>query len=325
MKRILIRGPDTVGSFVLATPVFRELRRNCSNDYIVLSVKQAVFDLAKNCPYVDKVLVYSKNRLNNIKQFRKEKFDTVFLLSGSFESAVVCYLAGIKNRIGYPHDYRGVLLSCKIKEIEKKHYVDYTLYILESLGYKVIDTTPEIYFDEKDSFKYNYIFSDKKPIVGITYASIAEDARYWHREYIDELIKSLVEKNYKVVLLGKTKKVYKVNETENIIDLVNKTSLLEFVSIVKKLNCYISVATGGIHIASILGVNTIGLYIPGDEFGWSPVGKNVVVITKNVSCAPCNPHKMKYCKNNVCMKNIKPQEVEKQVLNFLTKSCNNKK
>jgi len=322
MKKILVRGPDTVGSFVLATPFFRELRKNFPHDYIVLSVKQSVFDLAKNCPYVNKVLIYNKNIFLNIKEFRKEKFDTVFLLSGSFESAFVCFIAGIKNRIGYPHDHRGFLLTSKIKEIQKKHYVNYILYILESLGYSVSDKTPEVYISDEENTKYDYIFSDDKPVIGITYASIAEDARYWPKEYIEELVNLLVEKNFKIVLLGKTNKVYQIKETENITDLVNKTSLSEFVSIVKKLSCYISVATGGIHIAAVLGINTIGLYIPGDEFGWSPVGKNVFVITKDVSCVQCNPHKMKYCKNNVCMKSIKPQEVEKQVLNFFTKSFN---
>ncbi len=321
MKKILIRGPDRVGSFVLATPFFRELRKNCYNDYIVLSVKELVFDLAKNCPYVDKVLIYTRNRLNNIKLFRKEKFDSVFLLSGSFESALVCFLAGIKNRIGYPHDHRGFLLTHKVKELYKKHYIDYILYILESLGYSVEDRTPEVYIDDLSVNKYDYIFCDEKPVLEITYASVADDARFWPKEYVEEFIDSLIKKNFKVVLLGKTNRIYKIKETKDVFDLVNKTSLLDFINIVKKLSCFVSVATGGIHISSVLGVNTIGLYIPGDEIGWYPVGKNVLVITKNVSCAPCNPHKMKYCKNNICMKSIKPKEVEDYLLNFLTKSC----
>jgi len=325
MKRILIRGPDTVGSFVLATPFFRELRRNCPKDYIVLSVKESVFELAKDCPYVDKVIIYNKNKLLNIKLFRKEKFDEVFLLSGNFESALVCFLARIKNRIGYPHDHRKVLLTTVIKEDQKKHYIEYILYILKSLGYLILDKTPEIYIKNENISKYNYIFSDNKLIVGITYSSIADDARYWPKEYVEELIDSLVKKNFKVVLLGKTDKIYQIKETENVINLVNKTSITDFVNIVKKLFCYISVATGGVHIAAALGVNTIGLYIPGDEVGWAPIGKNVFIITKNVSCSPCNPHKMKYCKDNICMRKITPKDVESLLLNFLTKNYINEK
>ncbi len=309
MRKILIRGPDTVGSFVLATSFIRELRKNHPTDYIVLCIKPLVYELAKNCPYVNKVLIYEKNRLKNFIKLKKEKFDTVFLLSGSFESALFCYLLGIKNRIGYPHDHRDFLLTQRIFEKEKKHYVDYILYILESLDYKITNRSPEIFIKDETN-NYDFLFRDKIPVVGITYASIANDARKWPKEYILDLSKKLVAKGFKVVLLGKTKDDINFFD-DNIINLVNKTNLLEFVSIVKKLYTYISVATGGIHIAGALGVRTIGLYIPGDEFGWSPYSKNSIVISKNVFCSPCNPHKMKYCKDNICMKKIFPEDILK--------------
>lgn len=310
MNRILIRGPDTVGSFVLATPFFRELRRNYPNSYIVLCIKPLVYELAKNCPYIDKVLIYGKNKILNIKMLRKEDFDSVFLLSGSFESAFVCFLAGIKERIGYPHDHRGFFLTKKIVEEAKMHYVDYILHILESVGCKVSDRKPEIYLcEEKRS--YEFLFKDNKPVVGINYCSISGDARRWPKDYVVYLSKKLVERGYRVILLGKTKDENSNIDFDNreIINLVNKTSLIEFISILKNLNIYISVATGGIHIASILGVKVIGLYCPGDEVGWHPYGKNSVVITKKVECVACNQHKMKYCKKNVCMEKIFPEDV----------------
>jgi len=307
MEKILIRGPDTIGSFVLASPFIRELRKNCPSDYIILCIKPLVYELAKDCPYVDKVVIYEKNRFKNFFKLKKEKFDTVFLLSGSFESALFCYILGIKNRIGYPHDHRGFFLTEKVVEKEKKHYVDYLLHILESLDYKIKDRTPEI-FIRSETNKYEFLFKDKIPVVGITYTSIADDARKWPKEYVLELSKKLVEKGFKVVLLGKTKNEINFSQ-DKIINLVNKTSLLEFVDIVKRLHTYISVATGGIHIAAALDVKTIGLYIPGDEFGWAPYAKDSIVLSKNVYCSPCNPHKMKYCKNNICMKNILPQDI----------------
>lgn len=308
--KILIRGPDTVGSFVLATPFFRELRRNFKNDYIVLCIKPLVYELAVGCPYVDKVLIYEKNILNNIKRFKQENFNKVFLLSGSFESALVCYLSGIKVRIGYPHDYRGFLLTNKIVENKRRHYVDYLLYILEFLGYEVKERTPELYINTKDSKfeKYDYIFSDNKPVVGITYSSIADDARKWPLDYVIKLSDMLAHKGYKTVLLGKVKN-HKQIIKDSLIDLINKTTLTEFVYILKKLHVYISVSTGGIHIASTIGIPVIGIYTPGDEIGWAPYSSNSKIITKYVKCAPCNQHKMKYCKNNVCMQMIKPEDV----------------
>lgn len=310
MNRILIRGPDTVGSFVLATPFFRELRKNLPEVYIVLCIKPLVYELAKDCPYVNKVVLYEKNGLKNILNFKKEDFDAVFLLSGSFESAFVCFLAGIKERIGYPHDHRGFLLTKKIIEKEKKHYVDYILDILLQIGFKIENKELELYLKPTRDNKYDYIFKDK-PVIGITYSSIADDARKWPKEYVIELSEKLINKGYKVVLLGKTKDVIEVpKKYDNLIfNLVNKTSLIEFVGILKKLYTYISLSTGGLHIASALKIRTIGLYIHGEETGWGPYNKNSFIIYKPVHCSPCNQHKMKYCKDNICMKKITPDEI----------------
>lgn len=314
MKKILIRGPDTFGSFVLATPFYRELRRNLPSEYIVLCVKPLVYELAKNCPYVDKVILYENNFFKNYKNLKNEKFDIVFLLSGNFESAFISYIAGIKERIGYPHDKRGFLLTKKIIEKEKKHYIDYILFILESLGYSIKKREPEIYINEVSTTKYDYIFEDNLPVIGITYASIANDARRWPLEYVKEISYKLIKEGYKVILLGKNSLHNRIEiNDKKFFDLVNLTSLSEFIDILKKLNVYVSVATGGIHIASVLGIKVIGLYIPGEE-RWIPYGKNVSVITKPTKCAPCNQHKMKYCKNNICLKMITPDEVLKMIL-----------
>ncbi len=310
MKRILIRGPDTIGSFVLATPFFRELRRNYTDSYIVLCIKPLVYEIAKNCPYVNKVLIYERNKILNIKILRKERFDVVFLLSGSFESAFVCFLSGIKERIGYSHDHRGIFLTKKIVEKEKMHYIDYILNILESIGCNVYERSPEIYL-LKENKNYEFLFRDEKPVVGINYFSIADDARSWPEDYVVYLSRELVKKGFRVVLLGKDNKEnsrIKIEDNE-VINLINKTTLNDFISIVKNLSYYISVSTGGIHIASVLGVKVIGLYCPGEEVGWTPYGKNSKVIIKNVECSPCNQHKMKYCRDNICMKKILPEEV----------------
>ncbi|MCX7956344.1 MAG: glycosyltransferase family 9 protein [Endomicrobia bacterium] len=308
MKRILIRGPDTVGSFVLATPFFRELRRNFKSDYIVLCIKPLVYELARDCPYVDKIIVYNKNFFDNILNIIGEKFDCAFLLSGSFEAAFVSFLAGIKERIGYPHDHRSFLLTKKVKELEQRHYVDYILNILENCGCKVEDRNLEVYIKIKPT-KYDSFFSDSLPVVGITYSSIANDARKWPKEYVVKLINDLINRNFKVILLGKHSDIILNINNKNFLNLINSTSLEEFVNILRKISIYVSVATGGIHLASALGIPVIGLYTPGDELGWKPYGNNIRLIIKQTRCSPCNQHKMKYCNNNVCLKMITPEEV----------------
>jgi lipopolysaccharide heptosyltransferase II len=244
------------------------------------------------------------------------------LLSGSFESALVSFLAGIKNRIGYPHDHRGFLLTKKVVEKERRHYVDYILHILEYQNLKVEDRKTEIYVNDVET-KYDYIFNKKSKIIGLNLTAVGEEARNWPKEYAVELTKRLLEKNFIVTLFGVKNDLEYGNYLEsriknnNFVNLIGKTNLVEFVNLVKKCDLYLSVATGGIHIASALGVKVIGLYCPGDDFSWGPVRNNSMVITKSVNCKPCNQHKMKYCKDNKCMKQISVDEVYEKILSFV--------
>lgn len=328
MNKILIRGADTVGSFVLATPFYRELRKNFPKAYIVLCIKPLVYELAKGCPYVNKVIVYNSKslvqKIKFIKELRKESFDTVFLISGSIDSAFISFLAGIRNRVGYSHDYRSFLLTKKVEEKEKKHYIDYVLNILESEGLKVEDRMTEIYIKETKT-QYDNIFMGRENIVGLNLTAVGELARNWPKEYALELIQKLLEENYKVVLFGTRNDLeygsYIENRIKknNFINLTGKTDLVEFVNLIRKCDIYISVDTGGIHIANALGIKTIGLYVPGSNFSWGIRGNNTKIISYKTNCAPCNQHKMKYCKDNKCMKQITVNEVYEKIkeINFV--------
>lgn len=330
LNRILIRGPDTIGSFVLATPFYRELRRNLPDSYIVLCIKPAVCELAKDCKYINKLFLYKPENIFKRKFFidllKQEKFSSVFLLSGSFESALISYLSGIKNRIGYGHDHRRILLTKEIPDNGNKNYIDYLLYMLELMNLKIENRDPELYFDL--NFQSDLIKSlnfDNNKIIGLGLTALGEQSRSWPKEYAVRLIQELLKDNVYIFLFGTKKDISYYNYvTDNInnnriINFSGKTSLTEFASIVRKCDLYISVATGGIHIASALGVKVLGFYCPGDEIGWSPNPRslNVEIITKNTDCAPCTQHKMKYCKDNICIKSIKPEEVLEKVKNTL--------
>jgi len=339
---ILVRGVDTIGTFVLATPFYRELRRNFPLSKITLCVKPLVYDLAAGCPYIDELLIYDKKKYGGefgfIRELRNRNFDCAFVLSGSFHSALVCFLAGIKTRIGYPHDHRGWLLTHKVFEPvnSRKHCVEYLLDILVSVGCKVTNSgeaAPELWFDEEDSkigkeiLKANGV-DFAKTLVGISFGVAGEGARKWPINNWIELIRRIIAReNVQVVLFGtkqdmiEGEQILKSIPIENsVVNMCGKTTLREFAGcVMKNFSLFVGVATGGLHIASALGVPSIGVYVSGDKERWSPRGKKVSVIESSalVPCAPCNQSKMRHCRDNVCMKSISVEEVFGEVRKFL--------
>lgn len=323
-SKILVRGVDTVGTFVLATPFYRELRKNFPDAYITVCVKPLVYDLVKNCPYVNEVILYDAKTIFQkyrfIKKLKNGNYDLALILSGSFKSALSCYLAGIRTRIGYPHDHRGFLLTHPVKEFEKKHCVEYLLYILRDIGAKIDSVDLELWLPENSFSISEKIFNEygitkSDIVIGIGFGVAGEKARGWPTKNWIKLIRLLLNKNIKVILFGTkndltgSAEIEKNIDNKNLVNLTGKTSLIEFANCVGKCFIYVSVDTGGIHIASALGVKTVGLYVPGSDICWGPRGEKVKIISKPTKCAPCNQHKMRRCKDNICMKSITVNEV----------------
>src|SRR5260370_23993940 len=58
------------------------------------------------------IIIYdSKSRWGLIRELRALRFDCAILLQNAFEAALIAWMAGIPNRIGYDHDGRGFLLT----------------------------------------------------------------------------------------------------------------------------------------------------------------------------------------------------------------------
>ena len=62
---ILIIRLDEIGDMVMMSPFFRELRRWKPDAHITLVVKPAVHDLMKDCPYIDELILFEKQKFFN--------------------------------------------------------------------------------------------------------------------------------------------------------------------------------------------------------------------------------------------------------------------
>ncbi|MDI6757218.1 MAG: lipopolysaccharide heptosyltransferase II [Endomicrobiia bacterium] len=334
-RNILVRGVDSVGTFVLATPFYRELRRNFPATRITLCVKPLVAEFARACPYVDEVIIYDAKTLARkigfIRALASRSFDAAFVISGSFHSALVCRLAGIKERIGYPHDRRRFLLTRAVKEdvSARKHCVEYLLDILLSEGCSIADKSTEIWFSRAAEDSSARILSaagvsDGERFIGAAFGVAGESARKWPTENWAPLIKSLLASSpLKIILFGnksdiaEADTIMKAVADPRLLNLVGKTSLGEFAACVKRCSSYVSVDTGGIHVAAALGVPVVGLYVPGSDDRWGPRpsanGRRPKVISKKTPCSPCDQSKMRRCRDNKCMRALTVEEVASAV------------
>src|SRR5262245_4163839 len=122
-EKILIRGPNWVGDAVLAIPAMKAIRERFPDAEITLFVRPWVAGLFTSAAFVDRVWSHEKpssladwTRLT--RDIRGCGFDLALLFPNSFESALMMFLGGVPQRIGYATDGRRWMLTKSISPRE---------------------------------------------------------------------------------------------------------------------------------------------------------------------------------------------------------------
>ena len=331
IKKILILRYRFVGDTVLSIPFIKNVRENFPNAQINVLVSPNSGELIENNPDVNRVIYFDsttfhKYERNGVTAYRhigecvrglkKENYDLIFILKRSFSSALMAFLIGAKYRIGFDTEFRGFLLTHKIKYDENLHELDNFLNCLMPLEIKPKKHIPEIFPTSEEVTKANgfLVRLDRfKPKV-LIHATSAHPYKIWPKRYFARLMDLLYDEHKaQFVFTGAKidKEIYEeiLNSCENkrkinVLDLCGLTSLRECFPIYKGLNLAICVDSGNAHIAACSGIPTYVLYGPTRPERWLPIGigKNVFPIRLN-QLLPCQPCDVKMeCSHVSCMK-----------------------
>jgi heptosyltransferase-2 len=113
-ERVLVRAPNWVGDFVMATAAFERLREGFPNAHLTVALRPYLRRLLSGSPWFDEVIEAPKaNRpgeaLRQARVVRQGRYDLAVVLPNSFETALVPFLAGVPVRLGYRQGRPGLL------------------------------------------------------------------------------------------------------------------------------------------------------------------------------------------------------------------------
>ncbi len=341
MKILVVRYRFT-GDMVLMVPFLRNLRYKYPDAQIDMLVAPNSGEVISNCPYVNNFIFFDttrKHKYENInekpKSFRyyiellkKQKYDKAYVLKRSLSSALLVFLCGIPERIGYNTEHRGIFLTKKVEYDIHKHESLCALDLLEADNIQVKDTFLENWTDADSVNKVSEIFklynispAQKKVIV---HATASNPFKTWPADNFARIIEYLSnEKNAQVFFLGaeEDKQVY-----ENIkytvplkispINLCGELSIKESLAFIKSCDLLIGNDSGNLHMASSVNTPVIGIYGPMPFEKWKAIGDKNLLFKSEVSCAPCSLKK-KCKKNKACLNSISPSLIKQAVDKFL--------
>jgi heptosyltransferase-2 len=340
--RILIVRTDRIGDLLLSTPAIKAVREAHPNAHIAVMVRPYVEDIVDGNPYLDEVILYDKDNKHKgffgslafILGLRRKGFDLAIILHPTVRSNLVPFLAGIPERIGYDRKW-GFLLTKRIKDTKhlgEKHEIDYNFDVLRAAGIAAKDRT--LYMPVKpeyerviDRFMALNDLSSKDITVAVHPGASCRSKR-WPAYRFGRVADELMDKyNVKIVIIGGPSDVKTVKEVETgmlhkPIVLSEEHSLGEVAALLKKCKLLISNDSGPVHIAVAVGtpvVSIFGRLDPGlSPQRWGPIGRDDIVIHKDVGCEECLAHNCKL--SFKCLDAITAEEVFSAAETLLTKS-----
>lgn len=333
MKRILIISVNWLGDCIMMLPSLAALKNAYPSCFIAVMVKEDLRGIFENNPFVDEVILFDERtthrsfgaKLRFVKQLRAKHLDMVFCVHRSFTRLLLCFLAGIRERIGYRRAKTRFLLSRSVSlDKHKLHKSDYYLSLFEVSGIPVTDHIPHFPVSDSDRAaisRFNLPQKESGKFCVAVHVTANWSCKEWPQEYFVQLIDGLIRDGCSVFLIGSRSDAPRVVAVEKkvcakITNLAGKTTIPELAAFLAQTDLLISVDSGPAHLAASVETNVLVLFGPTSAELSAPRGKNVFILRHDAGCPiPCY---RVACNNNLCMKGILPEQVIAQVRKVLT-------
>jgi heptosyltransferase-1 len=334
-NKILIVRLSAIGDVINTIPTLMALRQNFPKSFIGWAVEDKAGDLLTGNPYLDKVFVWHRRgnqkitkSIGLIQELRRHKFDIAIDFQGNLKSGLITSLSGAQTRVGMKPAKEGNALftNYKVTLPDKKiNRVERNLYILTQLGINtnVLDWKKiPVLFSPTDESYIDKLLAKNNPSnksLIILHPGTSEFGIFkrWAPAKYAQLADRLAKELKALCIIswaGKEKPL-----AESIAkQMCNKPlisseqlSLNKLAALIKRSSLFIGSDSAPLHLASLLGINVIGLYGPKDPVVYSPflppdATHQAFVIRKNLPCSPCQKRS---CEKPVCMESITVEEV----------------
>ncbi len=337
-QRILIFRKGGMGDAVSSLPAIHAIKNCFPNAEIDLLTARRLPTQAGLEEIVEKGTfsnVYTYTNLfdrDMISQLCGRKYDLYIELpsniaSFSFELRTLWLVKriGIPSGIGWRVSSTKFIAKKQEKLLSFLNDNDRLLKILKGYGFEVEQGDYQLPVPEKDAayvhelLKEHGIIHKERNIAMIPGAGRPQNK--WPLPYFNEVAKYYQAKGFNIILIGgeeERKEADKI-EGENVFNFCGKLTALQSAAMLK--NCCISISndTGPMHLSYSAGTPVVAIFSARDYAGkWFPPKEgNIVLRNTGVPCAICFSDT---CIDNICMKQIKPEEVIKAVDLTLTLS-----
>jgi heptosyltransferase-1 len=303
-KSILITLMGSLGDVTRALSLIAPLKLAFPDCRITWLVEPKCVGILKLAKQIDRIVIFRRGQgvrafFEIINELKSENYDICFDLQRHFKSGLFSKLSGAKRIIGFHRrDAKEFNWLFSTETIEPapddlpkiRHYWKF----LELIGI----AAPASSNVEIDKINRELLFNKFNLDLSLPYVIFNLGSSWKSKDWSEVKYIELIEKfcssrpDVQIVLSGSSSHAdvserVVANSKGRIINLCNKTSLEELVSLISYSALVFGPDSGPGHIASMLGVPFVGVFGPTDTNRTAPYGKDVELIVSDVKCRPC--------------------------------------
>jgi len=315
--RVLIRSSNWLGDAVMTVPAVRAIKRARPGTHVTVLTPEKLGDVWKLVSEVDEVIPFPGAHGSGLartfhgvlqifkvaKLIRGRGFDAAVMFPNSVRTGLEAWLAKIPRRIAYAgHAPRRMFLtevvpaatfSGKDRATEPPgHQVRGYLKIAEFLGASIGDE-PGFGFPDAG---IRAAGRDMSPVrIAVCAGAEYGPAKRWLPERFAEVIRSIGEStDCRWHLVGTAKDRAVAEEIATLAgnpgyleNLCGGTTLAELIALLRGCRLVLTNDTGTMHLAALLGVQTVSIFGSTEPRLTGPLGRGHVVLRRQVECSPC--------------------------------------
>jgi len=314
---ISIFPPNWLGDVIMAQPAMRAIVQHYPDSDIHLFGRPWLNDLL---PFLNlEQTTYQAELVSHHK---------TFLFRNSFHAAWQAFRSESKERHGFKHECRSLLLSHAYKpnlDMQHEHHRDYFLDLVEQAHIPTAQrhvslTAKQADLDIGIALLQEHHIDPERAICIAPGAQFGGAKRYPAEAYA-YILKWLSEAGWQPVILGtqaerdigKQCLVKTTGKTWNAAGTTNLRQALQLVACSKLTLCNDS---GLMHVSAGLGKATVGIFGATDPSRTAPSGEHVSLLYKPAPCSPCLKRECSVS-GHPCMVNILPEMVRDTCLGLL--------
>ncbi len=287
--KIAVFLPNWLGDLTMATPVLRALRRHFGREARIVGIlRPYLADVLAGTNWLDEQWFFDPHAKDRglrpwsvARRMRNQRFDVAVLLTNSLRTAMVAWLGGARERIGYVRYGRGPLLTGKLyppragRQLVPEPMVETYLKLARAAGCG--DESPQLELatvatDERSAdgaFKQLGIANDAR-VVALNSSGAYGGSKLWPIEYFAELARRIVDRlGYDVLVTCGPKErdlarqIVALSGSNRVHSLADQP--MDFgtaKACIRRCRLMVSTDSGPRHVAAAFGLPLVTLYGP---------------------------------------------------------------